>query len=263
MSGGPLADPPHLIAHRGGSALAPENTVAAFRQAVERWNVDLIELDVRASADGHCVVIHDATVDRTTNGTGDVAALTLAALRELDAGHTFSADGGASHPFRGQGVRIPTFDEVLEAVPETPLIVEVKAADAQRPLLDAIRRYGAEQRVIPSGERAADRTLFHDYPGVSGASSEQMRAYYIKHRLRLGRFFRPGFDTCQVPEVWEGRRVVTPALVRDLHRHGVVIHVWTVDDAADMHRLLDWGVDGLVTDRPDVLERVLVERGQR
>ncbi|MEJ2679856.1 MAG: glycerophosphodiester phosphodiesterase family protein, partial [Gemmatimonadota bacterium] len=120
LAGGPL-----LIAHRGGAGLAPENTMAAFRQAVDRWPVDMMELDVHATADGHCVVIHDPTVDRTTNGQGVVAALSLAELQTLDAGYRFELDG--EQPFRDRGVRIPTLDEVLDALPDMRLTIEVKA----------------------------------------------------------------------------------------------------------------------------------------
>ncbi|MGH7483850.1 MAG: glycerophosphodiester phosphodiesterase [Longimicrobiales bacterium] len=258
-----LPAPPHLIAHRGGAALAPENTLHAFRQSVERWRVDAIELDVRATADGACVVIHDAMLDRTTDGTGRVADLPLAAVREFDAGYRFTSDDGLSYPLRGTGIRVPTFDEVLEALPVTPLIVEVKEEPAQRPLLDAIRRHRAQERVIPAGERAADRTLFVDYPGWTSGSSEQLRRFWLLNRLRLGRFWRPTFETCQVPERHGGMRVVDRRFISGLHRHGVLVHVWTVNDIADMERLLDWGVDGLVTDRPDRLAQMLHRRVDR
>ena len=112
LRGGPL-----LIAHRGGSLLRPENTLNAFESAAADWQADMLEFDVRATRAGHCVVIHDPTLERTTNGTGHVAAHTLAQLRELDAGYRFTADGGRTYPFRDCGIRIPTIDEVLERLP--------------------------------------------------------------------------------------------------------------------------------------------------
>ncbi len=263
MSSG-LPAPPQLIAHRGGAGLAPENTLAAFLDAVERWQADLIELDVRLTADGRCVVIHDARVDRTTDGTGDVASLPFAAIRELDAGYSFTPDGGATHPFRGRAVRVPAFDEVLDAVPpHTPLIVEIKTVEAQRPTLESIRRCGAEHRVIPASERAACLRLFRDYPGATSAPLEDIRRFYIQHRLHLAHWARPHFRTCQLPERYGTLRLITPRFVHDLHRHGVQLSVWTVNDPSDMDRLLDWGVDGLITDRPDVLAKLLVERSGR
>jgi glycerophosphoryl diester phosphodiesterase len=258
-----LEGAPLLVAHRGGSGLAPENTLAAFRNAVETWGADMIELDVHASRDGHCVVIHDATVDRTTDRSGRVEELTIAQLRDLDAGYCFTRDRGASHPFRGRGVSISTIDDVFEALPHTRFTVEVKAGAAQAPLFAAIRRFDAQQRVIVAGMHERDRTMFSEYRGAVSASTEEMRRFYIRHRLGVGRFFPPRADVVQAPEMYDGRRVVTRRLVRELAARDIPVHVWTVDDPADMNRLLDWGVEGIITDRPDVLGRVLHERTGR
>jgi glycerophosphoryl diester phosphodiesterase len=255
-----LTGAPLLIAHRGGAGLAPENTLEAFRQAVDDWAADMIELDVHATADGHCVVIHDPTVDRTTDGTGRVAEMTLAELKGLDAGYRFSPDGGRTFPFRGKGVRIPTIEEVLEALPNTRLTIELKTAAAQRPLLEAIRRTNAMDRVIVAGESDAYRTELDDYPGPKSTSLSEMRRLFILHHLRLGRLWRSDAVAAQIPEHWNDRRILTPALVRELHGHGLDVHVWTVNEPDDMHRLLDWGVDGLVTDRPDILADILTDR---
>jgi glycerophosphoryl diester phosphodiesterase len=258
LEGGPL-----LIAHRGGSALAPENTLAAFVPAARIWGADMMELDVHATADGHCVVIHDATVDRTTDGSGAVSHMSLAQLSELDAGYHFTRDGGATFPFRGTGVRVPSIVELFEALPEMRFTIEVKHGPAQRPLLDAIARFGAAHRVVVAGMYDRDRTLFTHHRGAVSASTEQVRTFITAHRLRVDRFIATPFDVVQVPETHNGDRVVTPRLVRALHRRGIPLHVWTVNDPADMERLLDWGIDGLVTDRPDVLGRVLHLRSGR
>lgn len=258
-----LAGAPLLIAHRGGAGLAPENTLVAFLSAADDWSADMIELDVRASSDGHCVVIHDATVDRTTDGAGAVATLTLDRLQALDAGHEFTSDDGATFPFRDQDVRIPTIEQVFEALPDTRFTVEVKAAAAQGPLFDAIDRFNARDRVIAAGMYDRDRTMFRDYHGVKSGSTEALQRFYTLHRLHLARWARPRADVVQMPEEWDGRRILTPRLIHDLSHHDVPVHVWTVDDPAAMHRLLDWGVEGLVTDRPDRLARVLHERTGR
>lgn len=255
-----LAGTPLLIAHRGGAGLAPENTIVAFRQAVDEWAADMIELDVHATADGHCVVIHDPTVDRTTDGTGAVAEMTLEELHRLDAGFRFTPDGGRSHPFRGQGIRIPTIEEVLAALPDTRLTIEVKTGAAQAPLFDAIFRAGAEHRVIVAGEHDASRTLFDRFPGPISASASQVRTFYVLHRLGLAPLWAPPVVAVQIPEIWEGRQVLSPRLIRDLHDHGIAVHIWTVNEVEDMERLLDWGVDGIVTDRPDLLAELLTER---
>ncbi|HEX6559037.1 MAG TPA: glycerophosphodiester phosphodiesterase [Longimicrobiales bacterium] len=258
LAGGPL-----LVAHRGGGGLKPENTLAAFLEADSVWRADMCELDVRATSDGHCVVIHDATVDRTTNGTGAVAAMTLAEIQSLDAGYRFSTDGGRSFPWRDQGFRVPTIEEVFAALPAMRFTVEVKIASAQVPLFKAIAEYQATERAIAAGERNAYRTLFHAYRGPISASLEQSLPFYFMHRMRMAALSWMRADVVQMPEHYRGRRMLTARLVQDLHARGILVHVWTVNAIDDMHRLLDWGVDGLITDFPDRLARVLHERTGR
>ena len=255
-----LAGSPLLIAHRGGSGLKPENTLAAFLDADALWCADMIELDVHATADDQCVVIHDATVDRTTNGTGPVAAMTLAEIQALDAGYRFTQDGGRTFPLRGQHIHVPTIEEVFAALPAMRFTVEVKTPAAQTPLFRAITEYRATGRVVAAGERNAFRTLFHAYRGAISASLEQAIPFYVLHRVRLGGVAPMRADVVQMPEYYHGRRMLTPRLVRDLHTRGVLVHVWTVNEVDDMHRLLDWGVDGLITDYPDRAAHVLYER---
>lgn len=258
LEGGPL-----LIAHRGGAGLAPENTLPAFISSATRWGADMMELDVHATADGRCVVIHDATVDRTTDGTGAVAAMTYAQLSELDAGYHFTHDGGSTFPFRGQAVRVPGIEEVFESLPDVRFTVEVKHRDAQRPLFDAIDRFGISHRVIAAGMYDRDRTEFGRHRGALSGSTEEVRRFIMALRLRVDGLMGVPFDVVQVPEYHNDTQVVTPRLIRALHRRGVPVHVWTVNEQADMDRLLDWGVDGLVTDRPDVLGQVLYRRTGR
>lgn len=258
-----LAGAPLLIAHRGGAKLAPENTIRAFERAISWWRADLLELDVRTSRDGHVVVIHDELVDRTTNATGPVRDLTLAELRSLDAGYHFSSDGGATFPFRGQGVTIPTLSEVLGAFPTTRINVEIKAGEAQLPTRTAIREAGAEHRVLIAAGNHAHRSEFSDYPGPTSAAESELRRFYIFHRLNLLRFYTPRVAALQLPETHGGKRIVSPDFIARAHTKNLAVHVWTVDETDDMHRLLDWGVDGIVTDRPDRLARVIHERTGR
>ena len=269
LSGGPL-----LIGHRGAAGLAPENTLPSFREAADRWAVDMIELDVRATADGHCVVIHDATVDRTTDGTGAVAEMTLEEIQSLDAGYRFTPPEDAAaggYPFRGRDARVPTLDEVLTAFREMRFTVEIKAGAAQAPMRETIRRHDAVARVLVAGMDHRDRELFRDYPGACSAPTRDVQRFYALHRLHLSWLWRRTADVFQVPELhpWDGseadgaRRIVTRRFVRDARRKEVPVHVWTVNDPADMARLLEWGVDGLITDRPDRGARVLAEHAGR
>ncbi len=257
-----LAGAPLFIAHRGGAALAPENTMAAFTAAVERWDADVLELDVRRTADGRVVVIHDATVDRTCEGTGAVRELPWSEVRSLDAGYRFRGLAGEL-AFRGRGVRIPLLDEVLETFPATRMNVEAKAPEVAPLLVEAIRRHAAHDRVLMAAELEGARPSRHGYPGPHGASRRQIRLFYLLHHRPLGFLYTPRADALQVPDAWMGRRVVTPRFVREAHRRNIPVHVWTIDEAADMRRLLSWGVDGIQSDRLDRLARVLVEETGR
>jgi glycerophosphoryl diester phosphodiesterase len=259
-----LAGAPLLMAHRGGSALAPENTLAAMERALRWWRADVLEIDVRPTADGECVVVHDATLDRTTDARGPVAAHPLAELARMDAGHRFTPDGGVTFPFRGTGVGIPTLGELLAAFPDARVNVEIKDGRAQAAVLRAVTEHRAEHRVLIAAGDTRNRSLFRAYPGPTSAGSRELYAFHALHLLGAARIHRPRVDAFQVPErISGGRRVVDPRWIREAHAHGVAVHVWTVDDRADMERLLGWGVDGIITDRPDRLAALLHERSGR
>lgn len=251
-----LAGAPQLVAHRGGAALAPENTMAAFRIAVERWDADMLEMDLRLTRDGHVVVIHDETVDRTTDGQGAVVDFDLADLQRLDAGYHFKDLDGAPS-FRGTGVRVPTLREVLEAFPGVWLNVEPKEERAAGPLYELLRGSGHEHRVLVAAGVESNRRPLRGYTGPWGASRRQCGLFWASHRLPGGGPYTPRADIFQVPEFWDGRRILSPGFVREAHRRNMPVQVWTVDDPDTMRRLLSWGVDGIQTDRPDLLAAVL------
>ncbi|MEX0935893.1 MAG: glycerophosphodiester phosphodiesterase [Gemmatimonadota bacterium] len=253
-----LAGAPLLYAHRGGAALAPENTLAAFRSAVEMWGADVLEMDVRRTRDGRLVVIHDARVDRTTDGSGPVSHLTLRELQELDAGFQFrDLDGRPS--YRGTGVRIPLFRDVLRALPGVRMNVDAKDPGVAPDLVALVREEGARDRVLLACEHESGRAARFGYEGATSATRRQIRRFYLLHRWPGGGLYTPSVDALQVPFVWEGRQVTTPRFIREAHRRNIPVHVWTIDDPAVMRTLLAWGADGIQTDRPDILARVLHE----
>ncbi|MGW8267807.1 MAG: glycerophosphodiester phosphodiesterase [Longimicrobiales bacterium] len=257
-----LAGSPLLIAHRGGAGLAPENTLEAFLSAVEDWGADMLELDVRTTRDGAVVVFHDAAVDRTTDGTGLLADKTLEELRDLDAGYRFlDPRGGAT--FRGKGVRIPTFEELLEALPHARLNVEAKDPVSAFPLVEIIRRHGAEHRVLVAAERERNRRKVRAYPGPWGASRIDVAFFLLLAGSPLGFLYSPRYDALQGPERHKGLRLLTPRFLREAHRRNIPVHVWTVDDPVAMRRLLSMGVDGIQTDRPDLLSPLMTEMVNR
>jgi glycerophosphoryl diester phosphodiesterase len=199
-------------------------------------------------------------VDRTTDGTGPVASFTVDELKRLDAGWRFTPGGGAGFPFRGDPeARIATLREVLLAFPGVRVNVEVKDARAQQAVWDTVHGLGAEQRVLVAAGDLRNRARFRGYAGPKSASAQELRFFYALHHLRLAGLYRPAVDAFQMPDSHEGRRVLDPRWVRELHALNVAVHVWTIDEVADMRRLLAWGVDGIVTDRPDRLARVLHE----
>lgn len=253
-----LAGAPVLVAHRGGAGIAPENTMEAFRLAVTGYGADMLEMDAHLTADGQVVVIHDATVDRTTDGSGAVAAMTADQVRSLDAGFRFT-DARGEAAFRGRGVRVPLFSEVLEAFPDTRINVECKCGRVAQPLVDLVLRHGAQHRVLVAAADERNRRAVRGYPGPWGASRSQLRPFYLLHRLPLGFLYTPRVDALQIPETWDGRRILTPRFLREAHRRNLPVHVWTVDAEDDMRRLLEMGVDAIQTDRPDRLARVLHE----
>jgi glycerophosphoryl diester phosphodiesterase len=252
---------PIVFAHRGGSALRPENTIAAFDHGLS-LGADGLEFDVHLSRDGVVVVHHDATLDRTTSGKGPVAALTADELGRLDAAYWFRGQDAAEYPFRGLGSGVPTLRQVLRRYPGVRLIIELKVnapALAHR-TIDEVRAAGAIDRVALGsfGTRVLRAARLYEPRIRTGSSREETRLALYRSWVRLP-VRRPNYQEYQVPEVAGATRVVTPRFVRDAHAAGCAVHVWTVDEAADMRRLIGWGVDGIISDRPDVAVQVARE----
>jgi glycerophosphoryl diester phosphodiesterase len=268
---------PLVFAHRGGAALRPENTILAFDHGLS-LGADGIELDVHLSRDGIAVVHHDATLERTTDGRGPLAALTAAELARLDAGHWFTPPGNphspagpspaaarepALYPFRGLAGGVPTLEDVLRRYTDARFIVELKVNDpvlAHR-AIDAIRGAKAVERTaLGSFGRRVLRAAREYEPRIpTGASREETRLALYRSWVRWP-VRRPRYQEFQVPELSGSTRVVSPRFVQYAHEAGVAVRVWTVNDEADMRRLLEWGVDALISDCPDVAVKLVSSR---
>jgi glycerophosphoryl diester phosphodiesterase len=242
-----------VFAHRGGSALGPENTIAAFDLGIAA-GADGLELDVHLSADGVVIVCHDDTLDRTTNASGPVSARTAAELSRVDAGYRFRAPDG-TYPFRNQGIGIPTLREVLRRYPTIPVVVEMKVdrPEMGRAVAAEVREATAAERVCAAGYGLGSmREARQALPEMASS------ACLPEVRLALYRSWvgwpvrRVPYGGYQVPEHAGRLRVVSRRFIRHAHAAGLEIQVWTVDAAADVTRLLRWGVDALITNRPDV-----------
>jgi glycerophosphoryl diester phosphodiesterase len=248
------ADRPLVFAHRGGARLGPENTMPAFARGLDA-GADGIECDVRLSADDVPVVIHDATLDRTTDRCGAVAALPASELARVDATCRYQPPADVATPTPRAGI-VPLAD-MLHAFPRARLIVELKDDSVllATAVADVVRRTGAAGRVcLGSFHRTVVRAVRAYAPELTtSASQSEARALLLRSRLRWPRLGRAPFCALQVPEVAGRLRVTSPGFFRQVHREGCVAQVWTVDDADDVRRLFDWGADGVITDRPDLV----------
>jgi glycerophosphoryl diester phosphodiesterase/membrane-associated phospholipid phosphatase len=253
-----------VIAHSGAQGHAPTNTFEAFDVALEQ-GADTLEMDLQLTADDEVVVIHDGTVDRTTGEPGIVRELTLDEIRALDAGWYFEDEQG-QHPFRGQGITIPTLVEVLERYPDTHLIVELKTDGGEaiiQPVIDLLREHGRDDGSVTVASFSSDYLVpvREQLPEVPTNMPEgETTGFYVRQLVGLHPWWSPPGELFQVPEYHDGRHVVTPRFVRAAERLGIDVQVWTVNEVEQMHRLLDAGVHGILTDYPDRLVQVLEER---
>jgi glycerophosphoryl diester phosphodiesterase len=253
---------PAVFAHRGGAALAPENTLAAFERGLA-FGADGIELDVHLSRDGAVVVHHDATVDRTTDGRGAVSSLTAAELARLDAGFRFQDAAAGGHPFRGLGIGVPRLADVLSRFRDARVIIELKGSSVPLALatVDVIRREDAVERVcIGSSRLAGLRAVRAVEPAIAtSAAREEVR--WAVYWAWIGRppSRQAKYAAFQVPELAGPTRVVSPRFVDLARRSGRPVQVWTVNQEDDARRLIGWGVQALITDRPDIMVPVVQE----
>ncbi len=256
---------PRLFAHRGASGTAPENTIEAFAEGLAA-GADRLELDVHASADGHIVVFHDDLLDRTTEASGPVRARTLAELKGLDAGYRFEDEAGR-YPFRGKGIRIPTLDEVLETFPEVALNIELKHDDGStiEAFFDVIDRHDARERVLAAAfeDDIIKRMRVVAPQAVTSLSAEEVAIFYGCCMSGFLDGYTPPGKALQVPPAHEGIEIVTPTFVAAAHDLDMEVHVWTINDEDEMERLLDLGVDGLMSDFPARARAVFERRGLR
>ncbi len=260
---------PLVLGHQGASAYAPSNTIPSFRKALE-MGADILEMDIHLTKDGVIVVSHDDTVDRMTDGTGRIRDLTLAELQRLDAGYRFSPDAGKTFPYRGQGISIPTLEEVFRTFPDARMNLEIKEGDQpiEVPLANLVHAMGMTQKVLV--------TSFYDdalgrfrrlAPGVATAAAKQeILGFVIQWKAGLSFLYHAHSDALQIPDdVKEssGIDLARPSLIQAAHRWNQKVQYWTVNDPAEMKRLIQMGADGIITDRPDVAVAVLRELGMR
>ena len=256
---------PIVIGHRGAAGVAPENTLASFRRGLAD-GAAILESDVHLSRDGVPMLIHDDELSRCTNGSGRVRDHTADELQRLDAAFRWTPDGGRGFPERGRGHRIPRLDETLEALPRARLNLELKE-DLPGMVVQTVA-------AVAKAGRAADVLLTSALDSVMAELREHVAAQGLDVALGActgevarvalsalrGEAPEPGPMALQIPAEFAGRPLVTRELVVHAHRHGVQIHVWTIDEEDEMRALLALGVDGIVTDYPARLAALLRAR---
>ncbi|MEX2459027.1 MAG: glycerophosphodiester phosphodiesterase [Actinomycetota bacterium] len=301
VSAEPLVPNPWLerrvlnMAHQGGEIEAPSDTLFAMKTAIHK-GADVLELDVHATADREIVVLHDATVNRTTNGGGRVDELTLAQIRALDAAHWFVPGCGTCHGrpakeyrYRGMATgrrsipprmfafgirktdfRIPTLREVFQAFPNVPINIEIKNSvpdteGYESLLARLIRNHGRTEDVIVVSflDHAIEQFKVHAPEVPTATATVETALFYATAFRALPGAPNPRYIALQVPMVFEGIPVLSADFIANAHANGLAVHAWTINDRPTMEQLIDWGIDGIMTDVPTLLERVLTERGVR
>ena len=257
-----------VIAHRGGRFLFPENTILAFGQSL-RAGADVLEMDVHLTRDQQLVVLHDSTVDRTTNGSGEVANFSLAELKDLDAAYWWlpevdSQDTSTAFVYRGLGISIPSLEEVLTRFPTVLKIIEMKSdnSDIVNSLGRLLRKHKQEMLVIVASFNSTNLKNFRrSYPefATSATMGEIVSFFIINHLGFAGSYFSPA-EVFQVPIYSGPLKVLTPSFIRNAQKNNIIVQAWTINELTEMNMLLDMGIDSIITDDPSKLLSLLDSR---
>jgi len=255
------------IAHRGGRRIRPEHTIMAYDKALED-GADILELDVHETSDGVLVVMHDATVDRTTDCTGAIKEMTFEELRQCDAGYALRDENG-DYPYAGMGLVVPTMEEVFDRYPGTPFVIEIKQQTP--PIVDhfveVIREYGMTDAIIGSAfSDAVLGQLRAAAPEIATNMGEnETLVFWGKAYDPVDPEYDPPAEFLQVPTTYNvGDRIVDvlhPGFIPRAHELDMYVQVWTINDEQDMRDLIAMGVDGIMTDDPPLLAQVIEELG--
>lgn len=253
-------DTPVVLAHRGGSAIAPENTMAAFKKSSE-LGVQGFEIDIRLTKDEEIIVFHDEYLDRTTDGAGRVADFTLAELQKFDLGYHFM-DKNGEHPYRGKGEKIITLKELLEQFPEMHINIDIKDSPETyegslmpSKLWRLIDSLGAHSQVVVTSfyDEQIDRfNLYAQNRVAIGAGENEIRKAYTAFNSQFGHLYKPRADVFQIPVRSSMFRLDLPRFIAFLGNLNIPTHYWTIDVAEEIEALLTAGAKGIITDRPDI-----------
>jgi len=259
------APAPRVFGHRGAAGVAPENTLPSFAAAVA-LGANYLELDVHATSDGALVILHDATLDRTTDGEGPVRQHTFEAVSRLDAGYRFTYEGRL-FPFRGQGVRVPLLETLLRLYPDFRFNIEIKQESPPivEAVVDLLGRTGTADRTLLAAENDTTMRAIRAAVGdrvATGMSAGDVAEFIGRCRSGDWSDYKPLGRAMQIPPRFRDVELVTPQTIAAAHRLGIEVHVWTINDAAEIERLLDLGVDGIMSDLPGLAAVAAARRGR-
>jgi len=258
-----------VIAHQGGDGVWPGDTMFAFEKSVE-IGADVLEMDAHITKDGEIVLMHDEKVDRTTDGTGLIEDLTLAELKQLDAAYKWSIDDGQTFPYRGQGIQVPILRELFEKFPNMCYVIEIKLTKdpIDKPLCNLIREMYMQEKVVVASFHDEAMAIFREtcLDVATSASRSEVTRFVILGKVFLSGWDSPQYQSLQVP--WEkseskGIPIMTERFIREAHARNLHVEPWTVNDPKLMKQYIEWGVDGIITDRPDLMVEVLKEMDVR
>ena len=251
---------PLVMAHQGGEGEWPSNTMIAFRNVVHA-GADVLDTDMHMSKDGVLVLIHDDTIDRTTNGKGAIRDLTISQIKQMDAAYRFTTDKGGTFPLRGSGVAIPTVEELFHEFPDQRSGIEMKDNNAEvaHRFCDLIKKYRMQKNVLVSSFYQENMDAFrHDCPEVTtSATTNEVRRFLTLNLLHLWRFLSPDYDCFQVPLSLGPKQIVTSDFLSEARKLDLPILPWTINDEADMRRVIAMRVYAINTDYPSRLLRIL------
>ena len=248
------------IAHRGGLGLSPENNIVSFQRAIKE-GADILELDIRSTTDSMLVLLHDETVDRTTNGKGRISDLTLKEAKTLNAGYWWTENDSLSFPFRTLNIKIPTFYEFLTNFKDYKLNIEIKQNDKfiAKKLCESIKENQIQDNVVIGSfdDEVLDEFRYHCPDVATSPGRDEIRTFYGFSYVYLDKFYRPKSDIYQLPEFFRTTHVLTERFVDAAKQKNIPIFVWTVNEPDEMRRFIEMGLNGIITDYPDRLTKVL------
>ncbi|MEA3366101.1 MAG: glycerophosphodiester phosphodiesterase family protein, partial [Candidatus Hydrogenedentes bacterium] len=260
-----LSKPFLLGAHRGGGFVWPENTLVAFTEAAKTYPGILLEADARLTADGHIILRHDDTVNRTTNGTGRPEEMTLAELKALDAAYNFTLDGGKTFPYRGKGLTIPTLEEALQAVPNERFQIEAKGGPKlMEAIVEVIRRNNAGHRVLLCSFFPESMARLREIAPDLARTFDFDTGKKLLHALWQGDWdnYQPSDHVLSMMQRHLQEYSLTQEEIRAVRAKGILFQIHTPNDEASLRKYLALGVDSILTDRPDLLAGILAEKHQ-